>query len=231
MFKRKIGMMGVAAALLFGTHGAMADPLILNFSNNAGSALTFLGTGTGVSFDFGANPDFKITSISGPWTGAPTDLLSGLQGDILGLFSYSTASIVSMAGLQTAPVTSAGGELVVHDGSGFDLTAALSWVDIQTFGTIGGLDASGTIDLSGFSYGGNNSQLMQLANYGDTTVAATFQFVPAQSLSDLASGTHSTSFSGSLNAVPEPSSWFCLAIGAVAMVWVGRRRRAAAKVS
>jgi hypothetical protein len=216
---------------------AFAAPQVINFAGVTGSSVTFSDTGSGVNFTFppsssSSDIDFGITSTSG-FTGL--DVLSGLKGVILGTYNYLTSSITTNGGVQTASVTGSG-SFIIHDGSGHDFTSTLTWVDIQTSGTGGTIDASGTVNLSNFAYSGTNTQLQQLAANPGGIVVTTFQFVsPTQTLTSLANSCPSTapcstSLSGSLTAVPEPGFYGTLALGLSGLAFSiqARRRRKSA---
>ena len=106
-------------------------------------------------------------------------------------------------------------------------------MNISTVGVSGVLDLMGTINLTGLTYSGNNSDLMQLASAGDATDVVTFQFTPAETLWQLqAANGLSTSYSGSIstvseimNTVPEPSALTLIPAGGLAFFALKRRFR------
>jgi hypothetical protein len=113
------------------------------------------------------------------------------------------------------------------------LTGTINWMNISTVGVSGVLDLMGTINLTGLTYSGNNSDLMQLASAGDATDVVTFQFTPAETLWQLqAANGLSTSYSGSIstvseimNTVPEPSALTLIPAGGLAFFALKRRFR------
>jgi hypothetical protein len=201
--------------------------MVLDLSSDVGASVEFKGTGAGATFKFNNNQSgdgLDITSSSGVGDAV------GLQGSIAGSFSYTTASITTLGPLQMAPVATSGGLLTLTDGSGHALTGTITGVDLATVGTGGTVNVEGSINLTNVIYAGANADLTELkhdANLGGGAFALTFQFVPAESLSQLAaSGSdHSTSYSGTImTAVPEPSSLVLGCVGAVGLVGYGLRR-------
>jgi hypothetical protein len=216
--------------LLVGT-SARAN-LTLDIANNAGGNIAFTGTTTpaGAQFVFNAGTNghaFNITGSTG--TGSAV----GLNGDISGTYSYHTSGIVVNGSTQTAPVSGTGTFSII-DASSHTLTATVSFVNISTFMSAGVLNGSEVVNLSGFSYTGTNADLVQLKNVGAANngiATVTFQFVPAQSLTTLTSGTHSTSYSGNVatTAVPEPApiALACCGLPVLGLLWARRRRQQA----
>src|ERR1035437_2528080 len=209
---------------------ALAAPMVVNFSAAGSGVVSFIDVSGGVNFTFPPNlvtdTDFSVNSISG-FTGL--NVLTGLGGVITGTYNYLTGAIVTSGPVQTAPVTGTG-TFVIHDGASHDLTSTLTWIDIATVGTGGAINTLGTVNLGPFSYTGGNAQLLQLAANPLGIVGATFQFVsPAMSLTALAAGCSSspcsTSFSGSLTAVPEPGFYGSLALGGAGLIFLRARRR------
>jgi hypothetical protein len=218
--------MAALVGLCFGTD-ARAD-LVLDLSSDVGASVEFKGTGSGATFVFNNNLSgngFNITSSSGVGDA------DGLQGSISGLFSYSTASITTLGPLQMAPVATSGGLLTLTDGSGHALTGTITGVDLATVGTGGSVNVEGSINLTNVIYAGANADLTELkndANLGGGVFALTFQFVPAESLTQLAANhaDHETSFSGTvMTAVPEPSGLLLGCTGLLGLIGYGLRRR------
>jgi hypothetical protein len=209
--------------------GARAG-LVLDISSVPNSDVAIQGSTSWAAFTFannGAGQGFDITNSSGFGDSV------GLYGTISGTFSYTAASITSNGPGQTAPVsTSAGATLTITDASNMPLTATVSGVDIATFGTAGAINMDGAINLTDVHYSGANIDLLELksdvaANGG--VVALTFQFVPGESLAQLATGgsEFATSYSGTIAAasIPEPGTLLlgCIALGMIT-VGVGCRK-------
>lgn len=155
----------------------------INYSSTPGSAINFDGAG---NFSFAPGLDsFVIDSGTA----------AGLLGDISGSFSLGT--ITTVGGVSSASVTGTG-TFAIHDGLD-DLTGTLAWVTIVQVGSGGVLNDSGTVNLTGVTYGGSNPDLLALAATGNATDVLTFQFTPAVSLTDLANSANSASFSGSIS--------------------------------
>jgi hypothetical protein len=199
---------------------ARAGGLTLDIASDVGANIEFIGSGAGARFVFnnkGSGNGFDITASSGLGDSV------GLHGTLGGTYSYTKASVVTFGPLQSAPVSTSGGVLTITDASLQSLTGTISGIDVSTIGTSGGVNVSGTINLTNVIYSGTNSDLTQLRNeadFGGGTVAITFQFVPSHSLLQLAaSGSdRKTSYSGSITAVPEPSG---LALGCIALGTIG----------
>ncbi len=208
-----------------------ADSITLDFSNAKGADVSFAGnsTGTGATFVFnnnGSGEGFQITGSSGVGNSV------GLFGTLGGSYSYTTASIVTMGILQTAPVTTSGGSITITDNSDVSLTATVAGIDVTTIGAGGVVNVGGVINLTGVSYSGTNADLQELRNdaAGGGIVSISFQFVslPIPNLTSLAAmnAEHSTSYSGTIvaSAVPEPSSFALACIAAVTLIGCGLRR-------
>ena len=208
--------------------GARAG-LTLEISSAANADLSIQGSGSGATLAFQNNQTgqgFDITKSNGVGDAV------GLFGTISGTFSYTTASITSSGAVQTAAVTpSSGATLTITDADHVSLTAAISGVDIATLGTAGAFNVDGAIDLKNVSYTGTNTDLLDLKNDITTdggVVALTFQFVPGESLTQLAAASSDTSsYSGTIAAasVPEPSSLALAATAALAGLGMWARRR------
>lgn len=199
------------------------NAIVLNFDALPNTAISFSGTG---NFDFTSNSggdQFQITTEQG--TGAAI----GLEGYIAGVNLFTIGQITDSGVVQTAPVTGAA-TLYIVDQNNIDLTGALQWNDISTFGTIGGVNSTGSVNLSDIQYSGTNADLLSLAAMGSASDTVSFQFTSPESLSNLVSTATSTSYSGSLSAVgmspvPEPGSAVVLLAGLACFYGVLRCRK------
>lgn len=212
--KLLLGALAAWAAFVSSSHA-----IVLNFD-----ALT------GTEINFSGNSTFSFTSTNGYQFGITT--VNGGVGDSVGLDGYiapggpfSIGTITTNGNEQQATVSGTG-MLHITDGSSVDLTASVQWDNITTFFTSGTLDLDGTVNLTNIHYTGSNSDLQALMVGGMGSDVITFQFVPAESLSQLATTANETSYSGSI-AVPEPSSSVLILGGLALLYCLFRFRRAA----
>lgn len=202
-----------------------------------------------ISIDFSSVVDARVqfNGSSDTFAFVPTDetrnqfqiTLSDGSGDSVGLFgrmngSFSIGSITTIGSLQTASV-SGSGELVIHDGAGYDLTGTLVWESVSTFGSGGVINVNGSLNLSSLTYNGTRADLLALAAPGVGSEVISFQFLPGKSLTELTADgrVFSTTFSGSLSAAEVPqgsdpvpdggSSMFLLGAGLIGLSIVSRR--------
>jgi hypothetical protein len=206
----------MVALTLFMTASALADSITFSVASLQNSFVSF--NGTDGTFTFVApvgSQQFEITSA-----GAAL----GLQGSISGTFTIGTISGVDP---QTAPVSGIG-TLTIFDGSQ-NLTASIEWVNIFTFGSSGGLNSTATANITGVDYGGSNTALQTFASLSNPTRtgAVSFQFIPAVSLTTLATGggINQTSWSGTFEAVPIPPTALLLGSGLFGLAALGWRSR------
>ena len=206
--------------LIFGG-AAMAQPAVdLDFSS-LGSSLFIstahnygdLGFSTPAS---GFNFQIADSSLAG---------LSGLDGTLSGFFEIG--QVTSVAGFEEAPVLGTGG-FSIADGKGGLLTGSLTWGTITQLGAIGGLNSFDEVNLSDFSYSGSNPSLQTLAADESARVTLSFQFLPGKQLDtvEIGEAPQTSTFSGTLVAVPEPGATAAL-IGILVFALVLVRRRAA----
>ncbi len=211
--------------LLAGASGVMAQSgIILNFSSTGnvvfgGSADTFTFVPNGSQWD--------ITSESGSAnTGSAVGLLGGFS---VGPFSYGPVTTSGM--YESAPVTGPAGTLTIADGAGHDLTGSVNFIDVSTYGKVGGfINDNLMVNLSGLTYSGSNPDLIYLANNASPVLNLSFQFgSPGETLSELSTGAggYTTSYSGSIavTPVPEPSSLLMSGIGALGVLGLLIQRR------
>jgi hypothetical protein len=182
--------------------------LTLNFSSTVSSTIQFNGAASTFQFNnspgsFGGNQWWITSEVGGTGSGL------GLLGEVLnGPFSYG--AITTSGNEQTASVIGPLGGLVIHDGSGNDLTGTVDWMNVETFNSIGGLNSLLNVNVTDLAYAGLNQDLLSLVALGGGTgsMNVSFQFNPGQTLTQLSTGAgpYETSYSGSLSAVPEPTT-------------------------
>jgi hypothetical protein len=229
--------LAAAVALCVGPK-ARAGSITLDIAAAANANIAFVGSGagSGASFNFTNNSSgdgFQITETSGDHSAV------GLFGTIGGTFSYTSVTTTA-GGLETALVTTSNGTLSISDGTDV-LTGNISGMNIFTFGTTGAINYTGSINLSGISYTGSNTELLALENdvnmnNAGGVVTLSFQFTnPSQTLLSLETGNNSTSYSGTVSAsgefsgqsVPEPGTLClgCIALGTIVLGTSWRRAR------
>jgi hypothetical protein len=172
-----------------------AQAVTIDFANETNASISFsAGTDSFTFVDGTSTFDFNVTS------GGPS---SGFLGNISGTFNIGA---ITGVGLQTAPVTGLG-SLSIFDGAN-SFTADVQWIDIFTFGSNGGTNVGGNLNLSNFVYAGGNADLLALLADGSAAAGVSFQFSPGQSLTQLTTGTgtQSTSYSGSIASTPDGGS-------------------------
>jgi hypothetical protein len=203
MIKQKLALLVAALALAASVTTSQAV-LSLNFAGVVGSSIQFGGAASNFQLTPApgsvGSPQFVINNTTGG-TGSANGLFGWINGG-----PWSIGAVTVNGSVQTASVSGTG-SLFIRDGSGVNLTGTINWVAIQTINSIGGVNADLTVNLTGMSYSGLNADLLTLANGKNGSVNLSFQFNPGQTLSQLTTGTsQSTSFSGSITAIPEPST-------------------------
>lgn len=208
----------------------------LNFSSSPGASIQF--NGAAQSFQF--NPS-TFTGLGGAYLGTQWFVGSetGGTGSALGLFGsvgngpFSYGSITVNGPEQTASVLGPLGAVDIKDGSGFDVTGNVDWVQIDTFNFSGALNASLVVNLTGLSYAGSNPDLQSLVAAGSGQVTLSFQFSPGETLTQLSSGSSpfTTSYAGSISPTPEPTTvgLLLLGLGGVISARVFRKTNAKAE--
>jgi hypothetical protein len=220
--------LALVATLGLGRAPAAQADLVLDIASVPGANIEFKGSGTGATFAWNNNQSgqgFVITDSNGVGDSV------GLHGSLGGTYSYTTGSISTSGSLQTAPVLTSGGALTITDAGLKTLTGTIAGIDVDTMGTGGLVNLNGTVNLSAVSYSGTNADLKELrdeAAIGGGIVALSFQFIPGESLTQLAANhaDFKTSYSGTIaSAVPEPSGLVLAGLGTLASLGYGLRRR------
>lgn len=214
----------VAAVTGLALSAASCDAIVLNFANLPGTEINF--NDGGFAFTSNGNGDqFDIVSQMG---GVGDSI--GLDGYIAETGPFMIGSISSqntiIGTIESASVSGAGVFNIV-DGSSLNLTGTIQWNNITTFGAAGGLDLTGTVNLTGISYSGSNSDLLALASAGSATDIISFQFASEESLTQLAAANNLyTSYAGTIAAVPEPGTLTLLGAGLSGLFALRLRKRA-----
>ena len=218
-------------AALFAAGLPAADALTLDFSAIPGSSIKFTGKDNTVSFpsDPSSSRGFQITNSDG--FGDSVDLYGAISGSFT--LGAITTTPTPAGDLQSANIISSSGTLSIWDTDGKRFSADLTFATISTLGRTGGLDAADTgLNLTNFSYAGNNKDLRALLHAGVGTQAVTFQFdTNGKNLNFLTTnGTETTtSYSGTINAVPVPAAAWLFGSALVGVAGIGRRRQPSEK--
>ena len=201
---KRIELAVTAAVFLLFSAITSSATITLDFSSSPGATLAFGGMSLGAgNFGFTASStppaQFHIVSSSSDGSAEVGD-----TGYITPTFTIGT---ITGSGSQTAPVTGTG-TLTINDGTPNLFTATISWFIIQSQSTQVKLNPGLAVNLSNIQYSGSQPDLRSLATIGTATDYLTATFVPAVNLSTLDGGaTYSTtSWSGTITAVPEQST-------------------------
>lgn len=169
------------------------------------------------TFQIGAPGTTFVTSSTGDNANGDFGTLS------TGPFSFGPITIDGISGNQSAPITTPPSTTItISDGVGGMLTGNLTWGTITTFGanSIGGISDQLNVNVTGLAYSGSAQSLLQeFANAGSGTFILSFQFADHKKLTDLANLTvwTGTTYSASLTAVPEPSTYLA-GLSAISML-------------
>jgi hypothetical protein len=215
-FRVRVGLGLLVACTLIVVQPAMA--ITLNFQNLNGTVVSFAGDST-FSFTSTNGYQFSISSV----TGGVGDSV-GLNGFVAPGGPFTIGTITTSGSIQSAPVTGTG-TLHITDALATDLTGTIEWVDITTIGVGGIVNLSGTLNLTSINYPGANSDLGALAAAGSASDVVTFQFVPAQTLTQLANTGGQTSYSGTIVSIPEPASVTLVVVGLMGLLAFCHRRK------
>jgi hypothetical protein len=202
----------MACGLAFVSSQSRAE-IVLDFSSLSGAAVNFNGDGT-FSFTPADGNQFTITDSKG--VGESIDD----TGYITGTFRVSDITPPNST-IQTAKVTGTG-SLYIDDRDGGKLTATLTWNSIIRAGAGDILNFDEGINLTSIQYSGSESDYLPFVNAGSGVGVVSFQFSSGanKSLEYLSTHTASASFSGTLTAVPEPST-IVAGAGALGLLLVG----------
>jgi hypothetical protein len=215
----KVVNVGFAVFALF-TGLGRGQGLTLSFANNDGASIVFGGATD--TFQFSAAQNGYQWNISHETGGSSA---VGLQGSILnGPFVYGPITYMDSGLIQTANVLGPLGQLVISDGTGL-LTGTVNLIDITTlFQSVGVINASLSINVSGITYTGTNPDLQSLAAHQPASLDLGFTFDPGMSLEQLSSGPggYDAPFSGNISTVPEPAEMALAIFGGLSLLWFAR---------
>jgi len=196
----------LAVVMLGLAFSAVTSLASLDFSSTSGSQVLF---GPGSQFNItGGIADGQLPGSLAQWQITTPGAADGLSGEFSG-GPWSYGAITISDGVQTANVTTPTGGMAIADALGVLLTGNVNWVQISTIGAGGSLNAFATINITDLSYSGVNAALLGLVAEGNTvgSVDLTFQFASPDSLTMLSEyGGAAGSYSGSIAAVPEPTT-------------------------
>jgi hypothetical protein len=225
MEKIRLFVVAVAGAALM-TVSSHGQGLTMNFVANNGASVQFNGASD--SFDFNSGSNGYQWNVSDEVGGSSA---VGLNASVLGgPFSYGPITI-SGSGLyqiQYATVLGPLGDLKMSDGTGGFLTATVNWIDLATYAqAFGDLNASLDVNVTDINYTGTNPDLQFLTANQPGSMDVSFQFTTSETLTQLSTGTgpYTTSFSGSLSVVPEPSTLAVAGLSGLVLLWLRQRKQ------
>ena len=187
---------------------------IFSYSVLPGASIQFNGSASTFQFNPSTGEQWSITGDSGG-TGSALNLLGSFSG---GPWTYGPITV--NGSVQTATVNPTLAVLTIDDGAGYTATADVTWGVLSTYLGLGAINANVTINLSNLSYSGANVDLLNFFSAPAGELTLNFTFDPAMTLSQLTagSGPYTTSFSGSMTSVPEPSVLVIWGLGLVFLV-------------
>ena len=223
MKKNMLLGMGLGLAALA---SPQAKALGLDFSSVAHSFMQFDGVAGSFTFTAPTQVQFQITGSDGVGDSVGDD------GWFTGV--YNVAALTPGSGMVATT-----GSMTIRDHGGQNFVATFAnFININAAGTDIHLNGPGTVDLTGVSYAGGESDLQMLARYLDQSVAwsasslsyfSDRSHAPATLLDVFQGGSHAfrTGYSGQIVAatpVPDGGLTLLLLGGALTMLGVVQRR-------
>jgi len=210
----KINIFAVSVVALSCSLGVSRGDIVLNFSSLSGGGVYFDGASHFSFIPAPTTSQFKVTDAGLPESGDQGYISSPSPSG----FTIGTITDDGF-GDEFAPVTGNGSFTIVdHNGQAF--TGTVTWEDLLTSGTLGGLNLDAQLNLNSITYSGTEADLLAIKNIGAATDTITFTIEGmGVDLSTLASTpTTIGQFDGVIDAavpVPEPTTLFTGALFAL----------------
>jgi len=153
-------------------------------------------------------------------------LNEGTAFNDLGLISgvFTMGAVSSSSGTETASVTGTRSHSIAQ-GTGHNLTAGLSWVNMVQTGTGSSLDDPADVNPAGMTHAGANADLQALAQGNNLSDTLAFPFNPPATLHPVKTTVLRTSSSGSLIAkIPDDGSTAIMLGVALCAIGIYRKR-------